>query len=108
MQAGDLSGSLVVSVKGFISWNPTIIAMGPDKNYNETGPSRAMVVWRERDVVLLQVHVLVCNYYHQIHIHTKTQASKRVKTQACARASSKHPNPRSNTSPKHSLNIEYT
>jgi hypothetical protein len=42
-----------------ISCNPSIIATVPDKNYNATGPSRAMVVWRERDVVLLQVHVLV-------------------------------------------------
>ena len=59
MQAGDLSGLLVVSVKGLILCNPSIIAMVPDKNYNTTGPSRAMVLWRERNVVLLQVHVLV-------------------------------------------------
>jgi hypothetical protein len=59
IQAGDLSGLLVVSVKGLISCNPSIITMVPDKNYNATGPSRAMVLWREREVVLLQVHVLV-------------------------------------------------
>ena len=59
MQAGDLSGLLVMSVKGLISCNPSIIAMVPDKNYNTTGPSRAMVLWRERNAVLLQVHVLV-------------------------------------------------
>jgi hypothetical protein len=59
MQAGDLSGLLVMSVNGLVSCNPSIIAMVPDKNYNATGPSRAMVVWRERDVGLLQVHVLV-------------------------------------------------
>jgi hypothetical protein len=49
MQAGDLSGLLVVSVTGLVSCYPSIIAMVPDKNYNAT----------ERDVVLLQVHVLV-------------------------------------------------
>ena len=38
MQAGDLSGLLVMSVKGLISCNPSIIAMVPDKNYNTTGP----------------------------------------------------------------------
>ena len=54
-----LSGLLVVSVKGLFSCNPSIIAMVPDKNYNTTGPSRAMVLWHERNVVLLQVHVLV-------------------------------------------------
>ena len=59
MQAGDLSGLLVMSVKGLISCNPINIAMVPHKNYNTTGPSRAMVLWRERNVVLLQVHVLV-------------------------------------------------
>jgi hypothetical protein len=59
MQAGDLSGLLVMSVKGLVSCNPIIVAMVPDKNYNATGPSSAMVVWLERDVVLLQVHVLV-------------------------------------------------
>ena len=59
MEAGDLSGLLVMSVKGLISCNPSIIAMVPDKIYNATGPSRAMVLWRERNVVLLQVHVLV-------------------------------------------------
>jgi hypothetical protein len=59
MQAGDLSGLLVVSVKGLFSCNPCIIAMVPDRNHNATGPSRAMVVWRERDDVLLQAHVSV-------------------------------------------------
>ena len=59
MQAGDLSGLLVMSVKGLISCDPSVIAMIPDKSDNATGPSGAMIVWCERDVVLLQVHVLV-------------------------------------------------
>ena len=59
IQAGDLSGSLVVSVEGLISCNPSIIAMVPDKINDPTGPSWAMVLLRERDVVLLKVHVLV-------------------------------------------------
>jgi hypothetical protein len=59
IQAGDLSRLLVMSWKDLISCNPSIITMVPYKNYNTTGPSRAMAVWRERNVVLLQVHVLV-------------------------------------------------
>jgi hypothetical protein len=38
MQAGDLSGLLVVSVKSLVSCNLSIIAMVPDKNNNATGP----------------------------------------------------------------------
>lgn len=59
MQAGGLSSLLVMSVKGLISCDPSVIAMIPDKSDNATGPSEAMIVWCERDVVLLQVHVLV-------------------------------------------------
>jgi hypothetical protein len=59
MQAGDLSGLLIMSVKGLISCDPSVIAMIPDKSNNATGPSGAMIVLCERDVVLLQVHVLM-------------------------------------------------
>ena len=59
MQAGSLSGLLVVAMKSLITSDPCIVAMVPDKINDPTGPSRAMVVHCERDVALLQVPILV-------------------------------------------------
>jgi hypothetical protein len=58
VQAGRLSGLLVVAVRSLISSGSGIVAMVPDKINDPTGPSGAMVVHCERDVVLLQVPLL--------------------------------------------------
>jgi hypothetical protein len=38
---------LVVTVEGLVSSNPWIIAVGPYKSDDASGPSSAMVVWCE-------------------------------------------------------------
>jgi hypothetical protein len=54
-----LLGLLVVAVGGLISSDPCIIAVGPYKSDDASGPSSAMVAWCEWDVVPLKVCVLV-------------------------------------------------
>ena len=59
MQAGTSPGLFIVAVEGLISHDPCIVAVGPEKSDDETGPSSAMVVWCQTDVVPLKICVLV-------------------------------------------------
>jgi hypothetical protein len=52
-------------VEGLISSDPCIIALSPHKSDDATGPSSAMVVWCEWDIVSVQKCVLVVSQYNR-------------------------------------------
>jgi hypothetical protein len=52
------SGLLVVAMESFIPCGPSVIAVGPDEGNDATGPTTAMVVGCQWDVVSMQVRGL--------------------------------------------------